>query len=417
MWKASRYFLIIAAVLAFANVIPYLYNIALGGRVSSPYYQYSPVLNDFVYYSTDRSARAEYMDTTGRQYSKDEYIKLLPMLYARDLFSRGEYPADIGGVSIPVERALREKDFRMIRPAFIDKEYTRMQIYPLFESASGFTGVELPVDLFRITDRVEFYNAERNSVDSAKSELYTDALAAAGFQFPAVKIFGNTDTRKPFDWGYFVVDSAGSVYNLRQVKGQPWVADTGIGASQPVLAVMVSENQYLDYYGLMITTDGTVYKVLLDGYRTERVGAYDPYNESLYYYMNPITTELSISGVGYEDMYILSTATHQPIAEKHNIEGTRLNGFAKTVYEAAFPFVLRADNNKSGRDLSFYLSENFMAAVICSVILAAVYGAVRFGSGRRYRLATDTALVLVGGVYALLALLLLNDTKGKDKWI
>ena len=79
----------------------------------------------------------------------------------------------------------------------------------------------MPDDYFRIGKRMEFIVAKTNKVDEAKSKLFTDALSAEGFAFPANLIAGLPTTRKSKDEGYFLTDSREQLFHIKMIKGQP----------------------------------------------------------------------------------------------------------------------------------------------------------------------------------------------------
>ena len=58
-------------------------------------------------------------------------------------------------------------------------------LWPLLESQSGKVNLAMPEDYFRIEKRMEFIVARTNEINEEKSRLFTEALTAEGFIFPA----------------------------------------------------------------------------------------------------------------------------------------------------------------------------------------------------------------------------------------
>ena len=60
---------------------------------------------------------------------------------------------------------------------------------------------------------MEFIVARTNKINEEKSQLFTEALTAEGFIFPADIIAGLPTTRKSHDEGYFITDSEGTLFH------------------------------------------------------------------------------------------------------------------------------------------------------------------------------------------------------------
>ena len=97
-------------------------------------------------------------------------------------------------------------------------------LYTLLESASGRVDLTLPPDVFRLTnDGLEFIECESNTVNRAKSLSFSRELTKHGFTFPVRLIWGNATTRKDYDNGYLLTDTQNRLFQLKMVKGTPFV--------------------------------------------------------------------------------------------------------------------------------------------------------------------------------------------------
>ncbi|QAR33786.1 DUF4857 domain-containing protein [Geovibrio thiophilus] len=413
----SRYLLLIAAVISFSSLIPYLYSTVFGKRAERPAIFYSKVIEDIVYSLEDRSGSRKYYDGAGNEYSAKEYTRLIPFIQYRDLQKWGMYPDIVGGEYVSVEQAASNRDFVNIHSYWIDGEKVRIKLYPLFESDSDFTKVEMPSELFRINSRMEFINGVKNAVDEEKSVLFTEALRKEGFVFPPKMIAGNPTTKKPYDFGYFVQDGAGEMFHLMQVKGQPSVKKTGIKPEDGILYIAVKEDMVLPYYGFLLTTGGGVYHIMKEGYELKKlpVENYRPLEQTFRYIKDPLNMMVKISDEFGENVYVAD--------KNYNLEKKafypyerRLRGVFRAVYDSVFPFEINTKNpDRYGSSLNIEFSEKLPAAFIFSAVLAVFYAALMIFSGRRNRtLPYDTALVLAGGIYAVFALVLL-DGFGRNK--
>jgi hypothetical protein len=400
-----RYLILIAASLSFAWSFPFLYSIAAKKKVYRPFVSYSAVTGGFVQ-TEQRRGQTVYTDMEGNVYNLREYEKLLPLLFTRDLQKWGEYPQSVGGVHVPIDKALNYRDSARISPHFVNLDEARVQLFPLFEAESDFTSLEFPKELFSIKERMEFINAAENRVDEEKSALFTEALKNAGFAFPAKKISGNTYPRKPYDFGYFVLDSKGEFYHIYQAKSAPVVKNTGIAPENKAAFLMIRENSYLPYYGLLVDIGGNVYQILKEDYALIKLnaGAYNPYRDSLIYILDPLNITLKVSNELGENIRV--TTPDGELVKELKVDYER-NIYAGRVYDALFPFILRNNPYKYGDYIDFVLSKNYPAALALSAALAVIYMILLRKKKRLYNV-IDTALIILGGVYALAAILLLD---------
>ena len=73
---------------------------------------------------------------------------------------------------------------------------------------------------------------------------------------------------KPFDWGYFIKDSSGKIFNLNRADSvvhlKPVNVPSGVG---DVVYIQVSENRHKKFYGYAITKESKVYLISYPDYR------------------------------------------------------------------------------------------------------------------------------------------------------
>lgn len=273
--RVSRMLLLVLSVMVLSWVLPKYFWKAFDARVSSPRVAYSPVENRF-FFLRPGEASVTYVDAGGKEYSREEYERLLPLGNYRQLAAAGMMPDSLRGVKIDLKEVALNTVSMRVRPS--DVGMPVIPLFPMFESQSGRVRLEMPQELFRIGARMEFLDAAANAVNEERSRLFTDALTTAGFVFPAASIAGNPNVRKPFDEGYFAQDAAGAVFHIKMVKGQPFCAKTGIKVPSGIRQIFVSEMPLREFYGLLIGNDNTVSLISYDHYRLIPlpVTGYDP---------------------------------------------------------------------------------------------------------------------------------------------
>lgn len=316
----SRYIVLIVAFLGLTTVLPSLYRVAFADYKPHRSVTFSPVVDDFFYVSVEKNVGVTYTDAAGNEYSKIDYYHAKPFLYARNLVRWGTYPTLIAGKYIPADEVSKNLYFFGIRPKRVDIELNRIPLYPLYESSGEFTQLEIPNDLFRISGRMEFISGMTRGVDSEKSELFTSALTKAGFSFPAQGIFGNTNFKKPYDFGYFAEDAKGDIFHIKQLHGKPFVRNTNKPAGADFEYISVSEDYANPSYGVFVTESGDVYRLEKNGYEYKRfdVGQIDVREQYLRVFGDPLYTYVTVRDKDKTEMYVFHK--DDTLYKKHIIE-------------------------------------------------------------------------------------------------
>ena len=238
---------------------------------------YSPDNYPFMYYSSimkelgvvDRKNKQfPLTDLKGRQYTTAQLDSLMPLLNFRQLMTDGKLPDSIDG---------REITPQILRSKQVTYRYTpeMMQtpgtgLYILFETMPKRVGLEMPDDVFRMKDRIEFIDAETNIVNTAKSETFRKALDKAGYQFPPQWLSGNPNPRKAYDEGYFSLDAKGNLFHIKMVNDRPYVRNTEVGNDMDIAWYSMLEVADKRFYGFLFSRQGDVY--IIEG----NDGKYEP---------------------------------------------------------------------------------------------------------------------------------------------
>ncbi len=269
-------------VFVLAMVLPGLFAKATSVRIQAPILYYSPVLERFV-----MQGKNGMVDDQGNTLTRHRYMRSLPFLYRANLVKWGQFPKEVAGVPVTSGEALRQMQFLRISPR--DINVPSFGLHMLLESEPEGATLEMATDMFRLGAGIEFLRCGDNTLDREKSERFTKAMLKAGFTFPARSIGGTPDVRKPFDWGYFLVDATNTLFHLRMVRGKPLCINTGRRFDQPVRSILVSEHERKEFYGMVIT-ESDVYVLSCDGYKLIRLplSHYDPDRDMIMLLTSPL---------------------------------------------------------------------------------------------------------------------------------
>jgi hypothetical protein len=260
---------VILASVALAWVMPGLYKIITDEAPEYPLAFYSSVDDKFCVFDFGEKGLLR-RDLNGNEYSQKEFDSLLPMIYANQLIYDSRLPKKIKGVDISIN-AIRYDNFSY---RYKPKTYNKpsIKLYPLFESMSARVDIATPSDVFRITDKIEFIDIEKNTIDVDKSTKYNKVFSNTNFKFPAKRICGIPSSRKNYDEGYFVIDSNNALFHIKRVNEKPFIRNVCIDKNIKVDFFEAIDIPNRKYYGFLFDTKGQMYVLTTENYRLIKVG-------------------------------------------------------------------------------------------------------------------------------------------------
>jgi len=407
--KLSRYSIIILATVSLSILLPNLYWMIFDKPINKPRVSYSPILKDFVYIQfSDNNGEKEYLDNQGNSYDRKSFEALLPFSYFYNLDKWGVLPDSIDGIPISISYIRRNSQVARIRSSYFNTPMIRLN--PLFESQSDFTRLEFPNELFRINKRIEFLDARTNTVVDSLSDIYTQALTALGFRFPAKYIAGNPTTRKPFDEGYFIIDDDNNVFHLKQIKGHPYCVKTDIPRDLNIRFITVQENPRREFYAILVTWQNEVFLISYDNYKLIRIPAdgYIADEMDILFFIDPIYKTIKYSND--EELKCVVTDKDYNVIDTYEASWVPKAEWTRSKIAAAiFPFQIERISDRTDYKL-FHLIINgglaligiFLALIVTIFVKTAIY---RENLKENW---FDLLVVAVTGLYGALAVLLIR---------
>lgn len=269
MVKTAKIFLWFLIAVVCLWQLPYIWNFLSAKQQTTPFVLYSSVAGDFtIRRSVDNNA--SWALTTGEKLTRKEYDSLLPEYFAKQLASENRLPDTILSKPVSLKFLTDENISFRIKPEAIFGP--SIPLYQMLESASERVDLEMPPDVFRITDsKIEFINKDDNKINEDKSREFTTALNSAEFAFPAVEVAGNPTVKKKYDNGFLIVDSKGRLFNLRMVKGKPYVKRIALPLGITPVNCLVTEFNGQHSLGLFFDTKNCLYVIALPDYKILKV--------------------------------------------------------------------------------------------------------------------------------------------------
>jgi len=401
MEKISRYILVFVGIITLAIILPEFYWMTFKKPIRIPFVLYSCVDNEFM---IQRISEKKWIDTKGKEYSREEYEEKLPLMFSKQLLASGTMPDSINGVALDMRAISREKSFFRLKASDIDAPVP--DLYPLFESRSGRAQLELPEDFFRITWRIDFIDAQTNKILEEKSQMFSAALFQKGFLFPAKKISGLPTPRKSCDEGYLIVDSKDQLFHLKMIKGKPFVKKIDLPEGLKFRQISCVDFKNKDFYAYLISDKNEIYIIKQDTYQLIKWPV-DGYNSA--------KSELKIFGDFFNYTVIIEADDHlKAIAldKQYNIAGSYTEKWPVQeqlwegrIFASIFPAQLSMTSDKS-KFIRFYFSRTKgYTWIILNLLLAAFHFILL--KRRKTRLKNhlaDMGIVAICGIFGFIAI-------------
>ena len=230
------------------------------------YIFFSPLLNNFVYQKNSKGHQFVY-GTQEKTFDRLTYEKALPFVYWKNLDIQGELPFFINGIAYDKQRIKNTRLSLQYRPDSLTTK--EVNLYPLFNPISHKGVIPFPEEVFSPKqDKIVIYDCETVQINRQLTNAMNKKLKTAGVSFPLHRIWGKTTNMKPFDWGYFVKDNTGHIFNLRRSDNELSVKKIPIPKHVADIAyIRISENRQKNFYGYAIDTASQVYLIAYPDYQ------------------------------------------------------------------------------------------------------------------------------------------------------
>lgn len=270
MTRFYKILLLIITILLLSWLLPWGLRLMMPERQTVPFTLYSEVVHQFASLEPVGQKNIRYYDHSGRTYTETQFDSILPSFYHRQLIMDDRMPDSINGLPVDAETMRRAGFIFRSIPSEINKH--AVPLYPLLESLPKRVDLEMPDDVFRLTDTgIEFIDMESNVVLSQKSDLFTTVMKEKGVTFPIRYVAGNPTNRKEYDEGYFIIDKKEHLYHLKQSGNRPFVRRVFIPEELHIAQIFVTEYPSRSTFAFITDTDDRFYVLTRPDYRLRQV--------------------------------------------------------------------------------------------------------------------------------------------------
>lgn len=278
----SKIYLGILTLAMLLWALPWAINFALSRPNRSPFVLYSPIIKDFVLFSHNLTDGLKRHDTQGNIYTEAQTNSLLPTFYVRQLVTDGRWPDTLLGHPITPHEVQRTNF--SFRSTAAEVNAIGVPLYMLQEAMSGRVEMELPPDVIRFTPNgLEFIDMASNTVDSTKSQRFTQTLKAKGFAFPPRHVASNPSTRKDYDNGMLLLDAQKQLFHLKQLRGRPYARRVELSDGLELHHLFVTEFRDRQLLGLLCDAQQRLWALRANDYTLQPTGItrFDPQRDNI----------------------------------------------------------------------------------------------------------------------------------------
>lgn len=386
--------------------IPALVNKATYNSDQYPFVYYSTILKDIGLIDY-KNKKFPMEDLKGNKYNTAQFDSLMPMLNYRQLMTDGKLPDSINGQKITPQLLRSKSVVYKYKPSDINTPVNGL--YILLETMPKRVGLEIPNDVFRLKNNIEFIDAQTNTLEVEKSRLFQQALDKEGFQYPAQWLIGNPNPRKPYDEGYFVLDANNQLFHMKMVNNRPYIKNTKIGEKIQASYFSMLEVADKRFYGFLFNKQGELFIIENDGanYKTVKldIDPIDMQKDEVILMGNMFDWTVSVVTPFAKKIYALDAETLKRIGE-HTID--RTPGRWDAVSKWIFPVYLTLEKSETN-----YIQPYFHYIGIYGFVLNLIIAflTVIFITGSPKRKIFNGIYIFLTGIAGLVALLILPNSK------
>ena len=402
MKTSGKIYILLTCAIMMAWLLPWLYNLCTPKTFSTPFTLYSCILDDFTTMASDGKDRLVFKDRKGNLYRGSQFDSVQPMFYNRQLLADGKMPDSIKGRAITAEEIKYNNFFANTSAYEINR--TTPELYMLMESLPKRVDFEEPEEVFRSTSEgLEILDMASNSIKEERSMIFTEAMKKKGFSFPIQLIHGNATTQKQYDEGYFMTDSKGGLFHMKQTNGRPYVKHIEIPQELEISNIIITEfpNRQTRAY---LSDKKNRFFILDENYKIYKTDViYNPFKDGLLIIGDMFYYTVKVDNDTEERFYALDSKTYATV-DTMNI--TREENIYSKVSDLLFPVRLKF-TSYDDRWVYPRLLDWSASALILNFILAAIFLHIN-----RKRLRKNLIMgtgILILGIYLFIPVLVIKE--------
>lgn len=251
------------------------------------YIFYSPIVKDFVYQKNFGKHQFEYGIKDKKTFDRIEYESYLPFVYWRNLDIQGKLPVKIENKIFDKNTI---KDSRLsfsYNPTLLKKQ--EIQMYPLINPQSKIGMIKFPEEMIALRKNgINIYDYD-NGLNKNMTKELEDLLILKKVSFPIKSIWGKSTNMKPFDLGYFILDSNEKLFRLNRYDNKIHLEKVKYPDGIKIEFIKISENKKRELAGYAIDSSNSFYIIDYQTLKFKKIelNGFDYKNMKLLFISNP----------------------------------------------------------------------------------------------------------------------------------
>jgi len=405
---------IIISILLLSIYLPEIYKSMFVKRVDNTAIYYSPAAEEFIKATVKKGRYRNIVYSSiddKREYSEDEFRRLLPFRYFYSLIATNNFPQKFQEFTKKQKLIKKELRYIRLRPKKINSK--SVNLYPLFESSPKYGVLTFPNDMFRLSEKgITFIDTITNSENKQKSAEYNNIFLKLGAKFPLKYAFGNPTTRKPFDEGYFILDSIGQLFHLKMELNMPVINKIDTNGID-IKYILVKEHISKEFYAIAVSKDSNIYLIMYDNYKLKKLPLehYDYKTMLFKIYTTPINRVVTTSYTDYKsnEKVIRTMVLDMKYNKiKENIYKYTLNNslLYETIKSLIFPYTLYIKQSKEFYATLEIKNINFNSFILYFIISILYILYIKFKNEGIKNHIIPSILIFTSGIYAIISLIM-----------
>lgn len=221
------------------------------------YIFYSPIAKNFIYQKNFGDHQFEYGIKNKETFDRIKYESLLPFVYWRNLDIQGKLPLNINGETFNKKQIKESRLSFSYNPSLLKKQEVSM--YPLINPQSKIGMIKFPEEMLALNNKgINIYDFDNGLNKSLTKEL-KDLLTLNKVSFPIKNIWGKPTNMKPFDLGYFFIDSKEKLFRVNRYNNKINLEKVNYPDGIKIEFMKISENKKRELAGFAIDSNNSFY--------------------------------------------------------------------------------------------------------------------------------------------------------------
>lgn len=224
---------------------------------SKYYIFYSPIVKTFVYQKNYGDHRFEYGIKNKKTFDRLEYESYLPFVYWKNLDIQNLLPIKIDNELFDKKRIKESRLSFSYNPNLLKKQ--EVQMYPFINTKSKNGTIKFPEEVISLNNNgINIYNFDDGLDKDITNEL-KNLLHIKNVSFPIKNIWGKATNMKPFDLGYFFLDSNEKLFRVNRDDNKVYLDEIKYPKDMKIKFIKISENKKREMAGFAIDSKNNIH--------------------------------------------------------------------------------------------------------------------------------------------------------------